>query len=168
MGASRRYTKGGGRLRRPSPFVDSSGGGISALRLVRSARPCAMLAKSVFVLKTKVSCPAAASGGFVRPKIWSRSEFCKKNVKKLVLFFVCYVTNNKKMKVLRMGLPMVENDRTDVLHLSGSVKFTRNQAIQILMKMYAWHLAEVWLSLEGQRKQQNESSQNGLAYSGKS
>ena len=50
---------------RPPPFVDSSGGGISALRLVRSVRSCAMLAKSVFVLKTKVSCPAAASGGFV-------------------------------------------------------------------------------------------------------
>ena len=48
--------------RRPPPFVDSSGGGISALRLVRSVRSCA---KSVYVLKTKVSCPAAASGGFV-------------------------------------------------------------------------------------------------------
>ena len=69
MGAALRAasTKGGGRLRRPPPFVDSSGGGISALRLVRSARPCAMPAKSVFVLKTKVSCPAAASGVFFGP-----------------------------------------------------------------------------------------------------
>ena len=57
----------------------SSGGGISALRLVRSVRPCAMLAKSVFVLKTKVLCPAAASGGFVRPKNWSRSEVGQKS-----------------------------------------------------------------------------------------
>ena len=72
-------TKGGGRLRRPPPFVDSSGGGISALRLVRSVHSCAMLAKSVFVLKTKVSCPAAASGGFVRPKNWSRSEVGQKS-----------------------------------------------------------------------------------------
>ena len=46
-----------------------SGGGISALRLVRSVRPCAMLAKSVFVLKTKVLCPAAASGIFFRPVV---------------------------------------------------------------------------------------------------
>ena len=94
-GASRRSTKGGSRLRRPPPFVDSSGGGISALRLVRSVRPCAMLAKSDFVLKTKVSCPAAASGGFGRPQKWSRSEVGQK----------C----KKKMKVLRMGLPIVEN-----------------------------------------------------------
>ena len=56
----------------------SSGGGISALGLVRSIRSCAMPAKSVFVLKTKVSCPAAASGGFVRPKNGSRSEVGQK------------------------------------------------------------------------------------------
>ena len=53
---------------RPPPFVDSSGGGISALRLVRSVHSCGMLAKSVFFLKTKVLCPAAASGVFFRPK----------------------------------------------------------------------------------------------------
>ena len=57
----------------------SSGGGISALRLVRSVRSCATLAKSVFVLKTKVLCPAAASAGFVRPKIWPRSEVGQKS-----------------------------------------------------------------------------------------
>ena len=68
----------------------SSGGGISALRLVRSVHSCAMLAKSVFVLKTKVSCPAAASGGFVRPKIGQGQK---------VIF----------LKVLRMRLPIVEN-----------------------------------------------------------
>ena len=38
-----------------------------------------MLAKSVFVLKTKVSCPAAPSGSFVRPKNWSRSEVGQKS-----------------------------------------------------------------------------------------
>ena len=43
-------TKGGGRWRNLSPV-----------------HSCAMLAKSVFFLKTKVLCPAAASGGFVRP-----------------------------------------------------------------------------------------------------
>ena len=40
----------------------SSGGGISALRLVRSVHSCAMLAKSAFFLETKMLCPAAASG----------------------------------------------------------------------------------------------------------
>ena len=46
----------------------SSGGGISALRLVRSVHSCAMLAKSAFFLKTKVLCPAAATGAFFWPK----------------------------------------------------------------------------------------------------
>ena len=54
-------------------------GGISALRLVRSVHSCAMLAKSVFVLKTKVSCPAAASGGFFWPKNWPSSEVGQKS-----------------------------------------------------------------------------------------
>ena len=31
-------------------------------------------AKSVLVLETKMLCPAAASGSFVRPKIWPRPE----------------------------------------------------------------------------------------------
>ena len=39
------------------------------LRLVRSVHSCAMLAKSVFVLKTKVLCPAAASAVFFRPVV---------------------------------------------------------------------------------------------------
>ena len=67
--------------------------GAAASGVLRSVHSCAMLAKSVFALKTKVSCPAAASGGFVRPRIWPRLEFCQK----------------KKWKVLRMGLPIVEN-----------------------------------------------------------
>ena len=64
-------TKGGGRRRwPPSPLWSCakcrllSGGGISALRLVRSVHSCAMLAKSAFFLKTKVLCPAAASDVF--------------------------------------------------------------------------------------------------------
>ena len=75
--ALRAAPKGGGRLRlrRQPPVVDSSGGGISALRLVRSIHACGMLTKSVFVLKTKVSCPAAASGGFVRPKVGQGRKF---------------------------------------------------------------------------------------------
>ena len=56
------------------PFVDSSVGGISALRLVRSVHSCAMLAKSVFFVKTKVLCPAAASGVFFWPKNWPGPE----------------------------------------------------------------------------------------------
>ena len=46
----------------------SSGGGISALRLVQSVHSCAMLATSIFFLKTKVLCLAAAHGIFFRPK----------------------------------------------------------------------------------------------------
>ena len=38
------------------------------LRLVRSVHSCAILAKSVFFLKTKVLWPAAAPGGIFRPK----------------------------------------------------------------------------------------------------
>ena len=64
-------------LRRPPPFVDSSGRGFSALRLVRSVRSCATLAKRGFFLKTKVLCPAASSGDLVRPKNWSKSEVCQ-------------------------------------------------------------------------------------------
>ena len=75
--------------------ASSSGGGISALRLGQSVHSCAMLAKSVFFLKTKVLCPAAASGGFVRPQIWSRSEVGQKS--------------KEKQKVFGMGLPRVEN-----------------------------------------------------------
>ena len=50
--------------------------------------------RKIFSLKTKVLCPAAASGGFARPKIWSRSKLVKRI---------------KILKVLRMGLPIVEN-----------------------------------------------------------
>ena len=39
--------------------------------------PCWL--KVSFFLKTKVLCPAAASGRFVRPQIWSRSEVDEKN-----------------------------------------------------------------------------------------
>ena len=53
-----------------------------------------MLAESVFVLKTKVLCPAAASSGFVQRKISSRLEVGQKV---------------KISKVLRMGLPIMEN-----------------------------------------------------------
>ena len=53
-----------------------------------------MLAKSIFVLKIEVLCPAAASGSFVWPKNWSRSEVGQKV---------------KNVKVLSMGLPIVEN-----------------------------------------------------------
>ena len=114
---------------RSPTFVDSSGGGISALRLVRSARPCAMPAKSVFVLKTKVSCPAAASGSFFRPQ-WQ----CSPGAGASGGFFLTgggsaalvqvppavlsgprmgqgrkLVRKVKIWKVLRMGLPIVEN-----------------------------------------------------------
>ena len=63
-GACCRSTKGGGRLRQPPTFVDLSGGGISALRLVqivRSVHSCARLAK------TKVLCPAGTSDVFSGP-----------------------------------------------------------------------------------------------------
>ena len=64
------------------------------LRFAPSVHSCATRAKIVFFLKTKVLCPAAASGGFARPKNWSRSEVGQKT------YF---------LKVLRLGLPIVEN-----------------------------------------------------------
>ena len=54
-----------------------AGGGISALRLVRSVHSCAVLAKNVFFLKTKVLCPTAASGVFSGPKNLPGSEKIK-------------------------------------------------------------------------------------------
>ena len=65
------------RAKIPPPEESIKGAG--RLRLVRSVHSCTMLATSVFSLKVKVLCPAAASGGFVRPKIWSRSEVGPKN-----------------------------------------------------------------------------------------
>ena len=61
-----------------------SGGGLSALRLLRlvqTLHSCAMLAKSIFFLKTTVLCPAAAAGGFVRPKNWSMLEVVQESLK---------------------------------------------------------------------------------------
>ena len=84
-------TKGGGA----KPRLLS--GGISAfrlVRLVRSVHSCAMLAKIVFFLKTKVLCPAAASGGFVQLKNWLELKLVKKV---------------KILKALGMGLPIVES-----------------------------------------------------------
>ena len=73
----------------------SSGRGISALRLVRSVvRSCAMLAKSVFVLKPKVSCPQLPPSVLFGQKIGQDRNLVKKvNI----------------WKVLRIGLPIVEN-----------------------------------------------------------
>ena len=63
----------------------------------------------------------------------------------------------------------VENDRTDAAHLFGFVKIIRNQANQVLIKIYGWHLVKIWSRSEvGQKNQNLESSQNGFAYSGKS
>ena len=63
----------------------------------------------------------------------------------------------------------VENDRTDVPHLFGFIKIIRNQEDQILIKIYGWHLVEIWSRPEdAQKSQKLESSQNELAYSGKS
>ena len=73
-----------------------SGGGISALRFVRSVLSCAMLAKSVFFLKTKVLCPAAASSVFFWQRKMSRLEVGERVI---------------ILKVLRMGLLIVENIR---------------------------------------------------------
>ena len=64
---------------------------------------------------------------------------------------------------------LVENDRTDVPHLFGFGKIIRNQENQILIKVYGWHFVKIWSGLEvGQKSQNLESSQNGLAYNGKS
>ena len=76
------HQKGGGASRRAAAFGSRhlSAGGISALRLlwlVRSVHSCGMLAKIFFFLKTKLLCPAAASGGFVRSKNWPRMEVCQ-------------------------------------------------------------------------------------------
>ena len=113
--------------------MDSSGGGISALWLVvRSVDSCAVLAKSVFVHETNVLRPAAASGGFVRPKILSRSDVGQKI---------------KMLKDLRMGLPIVEIladfRRVFLAYLEG--------LNSILVK----------------KKYNNNTSQNGILYSGK-
>ena len=47
---------------------------------------------------------------------------------------------------------LVENDRTDVPHLFGFVKIIRNQENQVLIKIYGWHLAEIWSRLEVDKK----------------
>ena len=64
---------------------------------------------------------------------------------------------------------LVENYRTGVTHFFGFIKIIRNQENEVLMKIYGWHLVEIWSRSEvGQRSQNLESSQNGFAYSGKS
>ena len=63
---------------------------------------------------------------------------------------------------------LVENDRTDVPHLFGFVKII-SEKIRSLLGYMVGNLVEELSSLEDDRKSQHfESSQNGLAYSGKS
>ena len=38
----------------------------------------------------------------------------------------------------------METDCTDVPHLFGFVKIIRNQEIQVLIKIYGWHMVRKW------------------------
>ena len=63
----------------------------------------------------------------------------------------------------------VENDRTDVPHLFGFVKITKNIKIHSLLRYMVCNLVEKLSRWEfGQKSQHLESYQNGFAYSGKS
>ena len=63
----------------------------------------------------------------------------------------------------------VENDRTDFPRLFGFVKIIKNPEVQILIRIYGWHLVENSSRLEdGQKSHNLESSQNGFACSGNS
>ena len=49
----------------------------------------------------------------------------------------------------------MENDRTDVPHLFGFVKIIRNPENQVLIKIYGWHLGEIWSRSEVGKKVKN-------------
>ena len=94
----------------------------SALRLVRSVHSCAMLAKSVFVLKTKVLCPQLPPAVLFGPPKCPGRKFVKKY----------------NFESSQNGLPIVENlsgPQESIVSLSRRPQLHFGKKVQKLVEL---------------------------------